>query len=114
MRRAVETPGHDEGRGRNRLAGADRYATYEASFRSWAARMDQIVNNSAAQTGGTRHVRFVTDSSLERRKSPRVPVSLAVELRDSRGFSLHSASDLSGKARNKEALLDLLRMPAPA
>ena len=43
--------------------GADRYATYEASFRSWAARLDQIVNNSAAQTGGTRHVRFVTDSS---------------------------------------------------
>ena len=37
----------------------------------------------------------MTDSSLERRKSPRVPVSLAVELRDSRGFSLHSASDLS-------------------
>lgn len=44
-------------------AGADRYSTFEASFRAWAARMDQVVNDSAAATGGTRHVRFVTDSA---------------------------------------------------
>ena len=37
----------------------------------------------------------MTDSSLERRKSPRVPISIAVELRDSRGFSLHSSRDIS-------------------
>lgn len=37
----------------------------------------------------------VSDSSLERRKSPRVVVSLAVELRDARGFSLHSSRDIS-------------------
>ena len=42
---------------------ADRFATYAASFRSWAARMDQVVNNSAAETGGTRHIRFATDTA---------------------------------------------------
>ena len=40
----------------------DRFATYAASFRSWAARLDQVVQQSAAKTGGTRHVRFVTDA----------------------------------------------------
>ena len=44
-------------------ARTDRFASYAASFRSWAARMDQVVNNSAAETGGTRHIRFVTDTS---------------------------------------------------
>ena len=42
---------------------ADRYSTYAASFASWAGRIDQVVNDSAAETGGTRHVRFVTDTS---------------------------------------------------
>ena len=44
-------------------SGADRFATYAASFRSWAARLDAVVQDSAAKTGGTRHVRFVTDAS---------------------------------------------------
>ncbi|MGI8807437.1 MAG: fibronectin type III domain-containing protein [Acidimicrobiales bacterium] len=43
--------------------GADRFATYSASFRSWAARMDQVVSASAEETGGTRHIRFVTDAA---------------------------------------------------
>ncbi|MDQ3896266.1 MAG: hypothetical protein M3326_03265, partial [Actinomycetota bacterium] len=43
-------------------SGPDRFATYAASFRSWAAKLDQVVQDSAAQTGGTRHVRFVTDA----------------------------------------------------
>lgn len=43
--------------------GADRFSTYAASFQSWAARLNQVVMDSAAQTGGTRRVRFVTDSS---------------------------------------------------
>jgi hypothetical protein len=42
---------------------ADRFATYAASFATWAARMDEVVNASAAETGGTRHIRFVTDAS---------------------------------------------------
>lgn len=37
----------------------------------------------------------MTDTSLERRKSKRVEVSLAVELRDAHGFSLHSSRDIS-------------------
>jgi hypothetical protein len=40
----------------------DRYADFEASFRDWAARIDDVYNTSAAKTGGIRHVRFVTDS----------------------------------------------------
>ncbi len=34
-------------------------------------------------------------SSLERRTATRVPVAIAIELRDERGFSLHSSRDLS-------------------
>ena len=40
----------------------DRYAEYEARFREWAARVDDIFSASAAKTGGIRHVRYVTDS----------------------------------------------------
>lgn len=39
----------------------DRYADYEARFREWAARVDDIFTTSAAKTGGIRHVRYVTD-----------------------------------------------------
>lgn len=42
---------------------ADRYSSYVSSFRQWAAEMDDIFLKSAQQTGGTRHIRFVTDSS---------------------------------------------------
>ena len=42
---------------------ADRFPTYASSFRSWAGRLDRVVDDSAAETGGTRHVRFVTDGS---------------------------------------------------
>lgn len=42
---------------------ADRYPAYAASFRSWAARVDKVVSDSAAETGGTRHIRFVTDGA---------------------------------------------------
>jgi hypothetical protein len=41
---------------------ADRYGQFLASFRGWAGEVDTIYNTSAAQTGGVRHVRFVTDS----------------------------------------------------
>lgn len=38
----------------------------------------------------------MTDSSsLERRSAARLPAAIAMELRDERGFSLHSSSDLS-------------------
>jgi fibronectin type III domain protein len=41
----------------------DRYAQYQASFTQWAAALDNVFDLSAAETGGSRHVRFVTDSS---------------------------------------------------
>ena len=41
----------------------DRFGDFEARFRDWAARADDVFNSSAAETGGIRHVRFVTDAS---------------------------------------------------
>ncbi|MEV4638933.1 RICIN domain-containing protein [Actinoplanes sp. NPDC049548] len=37
-----------------------RYTGYLGSIRTWAAGVDQIFDASAAETGGSRHVRFVT------------------------------------------------------
>jgi len=37
-----------------------RYAQYLQSFRTWAAGVDAIYNASAKETGGSRHIRFVT------------------------------------------------------
>jgi hypothetical protein len=39
---------------------ASRYSQYLASFRAWAAGVDTIFDASAAETGGSRHVRYVT------------------------------------------------------
>ena len=41
----------------------DRYGQVVASIRQWAATVDAVFSNSAKETGGTRHVRFVTDAS---------------------------------------------------
>lgn len=41
---------------------ADRYATYAASFPVWAAAMDTVFDASAAETGGSRRIRFVHDA----------------------------------------------------
>ncbi|MFD9031298.1 RICIN domain-containing protein [Streptomyces sp. NPDC059567] len=38
----------------------DRYAEYAASFRKWAADADLIYSASAKETGGVRHIRYVT------------------------------------------------------
>lgn len=43
----------------------DRFSQFEASFRTWAARVDDVFNTSAAKTGGVRHVRYVTDASCQ-------------------------------------------------
>ncbi|MGW2398121.1 RICIN domain-containing protein [Kitasatospora sp. NPDC001664] len=42
--------------------GKDRFGQYLASFKKWAADTDVIYNASAQETGGTRHVRYVTES----------------------------------------------------
>ncbi|MBV8159447.1 MAG: hypothetical protein JO265_00840 [Acidimicrobiia bacterium] len=42
---------------------ADRYSQLVPSIQQWAADVDAVFVRSAAETGGVRHVRFVTDSS---------------------------------------------------
>ncbi|GIG61640.1 hypothetical protein Lfu02_60120 [Longispora fulva] len=42
---------------------ADRYNQYKASFVQWSQDMDTIYNESAKETGGTRHIRFVHDAA---------------------------------------------------
>ncbi|WP_432142974.1 RICIN domain-containing protein [Streptomyces sp. bgisy084] len=42
--------------------GNDRFAEYVASFKKWAAEADVIYNESAKETGGKRHIRFVTEA----------------------------------------------------
>ncbi|MFB9180217.1 ricin-type beta-trefoil lectin domain protein [Dactylosporangium sucinum] len=44
---------------------ADRYNQYLASIRTWTAGVDDIYSASAAQTGGVRHIRFVTDGACQ-------------------------------------------------
>lgn len=39
----------------------DRYSAYVSSIQQWAAEIDTAVSNSAHQTGGERHVRYVHD-----------------------------------------------------
>jgi hypothetical protein len=41
----------------------DRYATLLPSFLQWAGVADSVFANSAAETGGVRHVRFLSDAS---------------------------------------------------
>lgn len=45
-------------------AGAtNRYASLKSTMQIWAAGIDDVVNRSAALTGGVRHVRYVTEGS---------------------------------------------------
>ncbi|MEU8618314.1 RICIN domain-containing protein [Streptomyces sp. NPDC048623] len=55
--------------------GRDRYAQYFASFRKWAADADLIYSESAKDTGGVRHIRYVTAADC-------TPTVLNIELSD--------------------------------
>jgi hypothetical protein len=43
----------------------DRFSSLSASLVQWAANVDRSFSDSAAMTGGVRHVRWVTDSSCD-------------------------------------------------
>jgi hypothetical protein len=43
----------------------DQYDTIVPYIRQWAAEADAVFNDSAAESGGTRHVRWVTDGACE-------------------------------------------------
>jgi hypothetical protein len=55
----------------------DNYSRYLSSFRHWIAETDQIVQDSAAKTGGARRVRFVHDSNCEL-EIPNITLSPAI------------------------------------
>ncbi|MEV6495411.1 hypothetical protein AB0M20_43355, partial [Actinoplanes sp. NPDC051633] len=44
---------------------ASRFAKYQASFRTWSAGVDAIYDASAQETGGTRHLRYVTTADCQ-------------------------------------------------
>jgi hypothetical protein len=45
--------------------GADHYEAVAPYIRQWAAQADGVINASAAETGGVRHVRYVTSPSCQ-------------------------------------------------
>jgi hypothetical protein len=68
---AASVPCYGDGQSGNRVqaiyaypvGATDRYSQVAPNIVSWAAQADQVVATSAAETGGVRHVRFVTDSA---------------------------------------------------
>lgn len=73
----------------------DRYAEYVASFRKWAADADLIYSASAKETGGVRHIRYVTAADC-------TPTVLNIELPSS-ALSEFSATNraLAGKGLDR-------------
>ncbi len=74
--KAAATPGigcYGDGRDGNRVQALyavpgdrrDRYSQVLPSIRQWAAETDAVFQASAAQTGGTRRIRFVTDQNCD-------------------------------------------------
>ncbi|MCX5154135.1 RICIN domain-containing protein [Streptomyces sp. NBC_00291] len=73
----------------------DRYSEYVASFRKWAVDADLIYSTSAKETGGVRHIRYVTAADC-------TPTVLNIELPAS-ALSEFSASNkaLAGKGLDR-------------
>jgi hypothetical protein len=61
---ACESDGHDGKRVQvlylHQFGTVSRYTDFLGSIRTWSAGVDQIFDASAAETGGSRHIRFVT------------------------------------------------------
>ncbi|MEU3314951.1 RICIN domain-containing protein [Streptomyces sp. NPDC006662] len=75
--------------------GRDRYAEYAASFRKWAVDADLIYAASAKETGGIRHIRYVTAADC-------TPSVLNIELPDSALAEFSATNNaLAGKGLNR-------------
>ncbi|RKT03008.1 ricin-type beta-trefoil lectin protein [Streptomyces sp. 3211.6] len=75
--------------------GRDRYAEYAASFRKWAVDADMIYAASAKETGGIRHIRYVTAADC-------TPSVLDIELPDSALAEFSATNNaLAGKGLNR-------------
>ncbi|MFF2198368.1 RICIN domain-containing protein [Streptomyces sp. NPDC058157] len=75
--------------------GRDRYAEYAASFRKWAVDADLIYAASAKETGGIRHIRYVTAADC-------TPSVLDIELPDSALAEFSATNNaLAGKGLNR-------------
>ncbi|GAA0319379.1 hypothetical protein GCM10010302_68200 [Streptomyces polychromogenes] len=75
--------------------GRDRYAEYAASFRKWAVDADMIYAASAKETGGIRHIRYVTAADC-------TPSVLNIELPDSALAEFSATNNaLAGKGLNR-------------
>ncbi|MFJ7206058.1 RICIN domain-containing protein [Streptomyces sp. NPDC098789] len=75
--------------------GRDRYSEYVASFRKWAADADLIYATSAQETGGIRHIRYVTAADC-------TPTVVNIELPDSALAEFSSTNTaLAGKGLDR-------------
>ncbi|MBT2545035.1 RICIN domain-containing protein [Streptomyces sp. ISL-44] len=73
----------------------DRYSEYLASFRKWAADADLIYAASAQETGGVRHIRYVTAADC-------TPTVLNIELSASALAEFNATNNaLAGKGLNR-------------
>lgn len=74
---------------------ANQYNTYLTSFQEWAHQVDQAMVDSAAATGGVRHVRFVHDAKC-------FPVVAQVAVSSAAGSNFNQMiSELSAKGYNR-------------
>jgi hypothetical protein len=77
------------------LDGPDNYHTVAPLIRRWAAVVDQVFNDSAAETGGVRHVRFVTDPACQ------VDVAKVALSADGVSSFVGTVNDLAAQGHNR-------------
>jgi hypothetical protein len=84
----------------------DRFGQYASSFAQWAAAVDAVFNNSAGETGGSSHVRFVTGPSCN-------PVVLDVGLSNTGGDNMtNTINELHNMGYNRSDRRYLVWMDA--
>ncbi|MFJ7336617.1 fibronectin type III domain-containing protein [Streptomyces sp. NPDC101116] len=82
--------------------GQNRFTQYKASFKQWAAEADAIYNASAAETGGTRHIRYLTDADCTAAVTPVAVPANAIQSFESANRAL---SDKGFNRRDRKYML---------